>query len=103
MLLKIDDLFVNYGDVPVLHEINLQVESGEIVALLGGNGCGKTTLMKAISGLIPVKSGTIRFSGKPIQNLPPHKIVRLGVSQCAENRFLIPEVERIQKPQDRSP
>jgi branched-chain amino acid transport system ATP-binding protein len=92
MLLKIDDLFVNYGDVPVVHEINLQVEPGEIVALLGGNGCGKTTLMKAISGLIPVKSGTIRFSGKPIQNLPPHKIVRLGVSQCAENRFLFPRL-----------
>ncbi len=90
MLLKIDDLFVSYGDVPVLHGVNLQVEQGEIVALLGSNGCGKTTLMKAISGLIPIKSGAVVFAGNPIQNLPPHLIVKLGVSQCAENRFLFP-------------
>jgi branched-chain amino acid transport system ATP-binding protein len=90
MLLKIDNLFVSYGDVPVLHGVSLQVEQGEIVALLGSNGCGKTTLMKAISGLIPVKSGVVLFAGNPIQNLPPHNIVKLGVSQCAENRFLFP-------------
>jgi len=90
MLLKVDDLFVNYGDVPVLYEVNLAVDQGETVALLGSNGCGKTTLMKAISGLIPVKSGAILFAGDAIQNLPPHHIVKRGVSQCAENRFLFP-------------
>ncbi len=90
MLLKVDDLSVNYGDVPVLHGVRLQVDQGEIVALLGSNGCGKTTLMKAVSGLIPVKSGTILFAGDPIHNLPPHQIVKQGVSQCAENRFLFP-------------
>ena len=90
MLPKIDNLFVSYGDVPVLHGVSLQVEQGEIVALLGSNGCGKTTLMKAISGLIPVKSGVVLFAGNPIQNLPPHNIVKLGVPQCAENRFLFP-------------
>lgn len=95
MLLKIADLFVNYGDVPVLHGINLRVEQGEIVGLLGSNGCGKTTLMKAVSGLLPVKSGIILFTGNPVQNLPPHSIVKLGISQCAENRFLIPGSERV--------
>jgi branched-chain amino acid transport system ATP-binding protein len=90
MLLKINNLFVSYGDVPVLHGVNLQVEQEEIVALLGSNGCGKTTLLKAISGLIPIKSGTIQFAGSPIHNLPPHITVKRGVSQCAENRFLFP-------------
>ncbi len=90
MLLKIDDLYVNYGEVPVVHGVRLQVDRGEIVALLGSNGCGKTTLMKAVSGLIAVKSGRILFSGEPIENLPPHHIVQRGISQCAENRFLFP-------------
>jgi len=90
MLLNIDKLSVAYGEVTVLHEINIQVSQGEIVALLGANGCGKTTLMKAISGLIPVRSGTINFDAHPIQNQTPHSIVKLGISQCAESRYLFP-------------
>lgn len=92
MLLNINDLSVSYGEVPVLHGINIQVGQGEIVALLGSNGCGKTTLMKAISGLIPIGSGKILFDGNPIQNLAPHSIVKLGISQCAESRFLFPQL-----------
>jgi branched-chain amino acid transport system ATP-binding protein len=92
MLLNINDLSVSYGEVPVLQGINIQVGQGEIVALLGSNGCGKTTLMKAISGLIPVGSGEILFDGNPIQNLAPHSIVKLGLSQCAEGRFLFPQL-----------
>jgi branched-chain amino acid transport system ATP-binding protein len=90
MLLRVDELFVNYGPVPILQGIDLHVQGKEIVALLGSNGCGKTTLMKAISGILPVQRGTIIFDEQEIQNLSSSTIVKLGISQCAEGRFLFP-------------
>jgi branched-chain amino acid transport system ATP-binding protein len=92
MLLNINDLYVNYDEVSILQGISISIEKGEIVTLLGSNGSGKSTLMKAISGLIPIKNGTILFDNKPIQTCPPHEIVKLGISQCAERRYLFPEL-----------
>ena len=63
---------------------------GKIVALLGGNGTGKTTLLKALSGLLPVWDGTIEFDGQPIQNLPPHTIVRAGLTQVTQGKDAYP-------------
>jgi branched-chain amino acid transport system ATP-binding protein len=75
-----------YGQVQALREVSLQVNAGEIVAVIGSNGAGKTTLMNAISGLVPVRSGEITLEGQPIVNLAPERIVRLGISQVPERR-----------------
>ena len=87
-MLKIDKLYVNYGAFEVLHGISLQVESCEIVALLGGNGAGKTTTINTISGAIMQKSGLIEFEGKDISRLDTHKRPSLGITQVPEGRKL---------------
>ena len=68
MILSIKDLHVYYGNIHALKGISLDVNEGEIVTLIGANGAGKTTTMGAVSGLLPIKSGTIEFEGKEIQN-----------------------------------
>jgi branched-chain amino acid transport system ATP-binding protein len=75
-----------YGRVQALRDVSLEVNEGEIVAVIGPNGAGKTTLMNAISGIVPVRSGTITMDGQSIANLNPVKIVRLGISQVPERR-----------------
>jgi branched-chain amino acid transport system ATP-binding protein len=78
-----------YGNVEVLHDVNLTIERGEIVTLIGANGAGKTTLLKTISGLIRPTAGTIEFEGKSIARRPPHEIVALGLSQVPEGRAIL--------------
>jgi branched-chain amino acid transport system ATP-binding protein len=85
-LLAIDNLHVAMGVQEILRGVDLTVGQGEIVAVLGANGVGKTTLMRAISGIYRVTSGTIRWRGEDITNRPSHVIVGLGLSQAPEGR-----------------
>jgi len=89
-MLNIKDLNAAYGVIPVLHDVNLDIREGELVALLGANGAGKTTLLNNISGVLPVKSGAISFMGTEIQHLSSDRIVNLGISQIPEGRKIFP-------------
>jgi len=86
MLLSVRDLRVKYGSVEALHGINLFVKEGEIVAILGANGAGKSTTLLAVSGIVRSAGGAIEFGGKPIHTLKAHDIVREGVIQVPEGR-----------------
>ena len=85
-MLDIENLRSRYGRIEVLHGASLNVSAGEIVTLVGSNGAGKTTLLRAISGMQPVSGGAIRFNGQPIQTLPAHRRVTLGIAQVPEGR-----------------
>ncbi|RKQ84681.1 ABC transporter ATP-binding protein [Brockia lithotrophica] len=85
-MLKIENVHVYYGRIHALKGISLTVEPGEIVTLIGANGAGKTTLLRAISGLVPVREGTITFEGRPLTRLKAEEIVRLGISHVPEGR-----------------
>jgi branched-chain amino acid transport system ATP-binding protein len=84
--LVIDNLHAWYGESHVLHGVNMRVDEGEVVALLGRNGAGRTTTMRAIVGLTGARTGSIRIRGKEAVKLPPHKVARLGVGYCPEER-----------------
>jgi len=88
MMLEIEDLDVFYGAVHALKGVSLRAEQGEIVTLIGANGAGKSTLLRTISGLVPSRSGTIRFEGRDLTRMPPHEIVGLGISQSPEGRMV---------------
>jgi branched-chain amino acid transport system ATP-binding protein len=85
-LLSIADLHVAMGPQEILHGVRLEVPEGAIVAVLGSNGVGKTTLMRTVSGIYRARQGSITFRGQPITNLPAHRIVQLGLSQAPEGR-----------------
>ena len=85
-MLNLDQLYVNYGAIKALKNISCRVEEGEIVALIGANGAGKTTILNAISGIVPTFSGTVTFRGEAITGIPPHEIVKRGISQVPEGR-----------------
>ena len=89
-LLEISRLVARYGAGDVLKGLDLAVEEGEIVALLGSNGAGKSTTLQAISGLVGHVSGAIGFAGRPILGLKPEAIVRLGISHVPEGRRVFP-------------
>ena len=91
-MLKVSNLNVFYGKAQALHDVSLQVNEKEIVALVGANGAGKTTLLNTISGLLRPASGTVEFLGQRIDKLPPHKIVRLGICQIPEGRKLFSDM-----------
>ena len=84
--LKIDNLHAWYGESHVLHGVNLTVNEGEVVSILGRNGAGRTTTMRAIIGLTGARTGSIRIKGQEAIKLPPHKIARLGLGYCPEER-----------------
>jgi branched-chain amino acid transport system ATP-binding protein len=90
MLLELHDVSLLYGRIQALHDISLEVEEGEIVALIGANGAGKSTTMRAISGIRPVARGTIRFDGKDITRLRPDLRVIRGICQAPEGRGIFP-------------
>ncbi len=92
MLLETRDIQVRYGAVEVLKGVSLQVEKGGSVCLLGANGAGKSTTMRAISALVPLAGGEISFDGRRIDTLPPHQVVRRGVVQVPEERKLFCEM-----------
>jgi len=86
VLFEIKDLEVSYGSIAAIKGISLQVKKGEIVTILGANGAGKTTTMRTISQLLKAKSGSIKFKGHELTQMPAHKIVKLGISQSPEGR-----------------
>ena len=86
MLLRIKNLRVKYGNIEVLHGINLEVNQGEIVTILGANGAGKSTTLLSISGLVRVAAGTILFDKTEIKSRPAHDIVKHGIAQVPEGR-----------------
>ena len=90
MLLELTDVHVHYGKVEALKGVSLEVDDGEIVALIGANGAGKTTTLKTISGVRPVSAGRIQFGGKSLLGVPAHDRVRLGISQAPEGRRVFP-------------
>ncbi len=85
-MLELKDVRVSYGMIDALKGISLTVKQGEIVALIGANGAGKSTTLMAVSGVAPVRSGDILFNGCAISARPAHEIVRMGVSQVPEGR-----------------
>ena len=89
-LLEISGLIARYGAADVLKGLDISVEEGEIVTLLGSNGAGKSTTLRAISGLVANVSGSIAFAGQPILGLKPEAIVRLGISHVPEGRRIFP-------------
>jgi branched-chain amino acid transport system ATP-binding protein len=86
MLLEVKGLCVNYGRIEAIRDITFTVDEGEIVTLIGANGAGKTTTMKTISGLRPVRAGTVMFDGKDITDTPSYERPVLGISQSPEGR-----------------
>ena len=88
--LSLHNLNVYYEKVAALKNVSLAIESGTVVTLIGANGAGKSTTLRAISGLIPVTSGEILFEGRNINGLPPQKIVRAGIAHVPEGRRLFP-------------
>ena len=92
MLLELRNVRVSYGDVEVLKGVSINIEKGKVVCLLGANGAGKSTALRALSGLVPLNSGEIYFDGERIDGLAPHHIVRKGVIHVPEERRLFPEM-----------
>ncbi len=90
MLLEVEGLCVNYGRIEAIRDISFTVNEGEVVTLIGANGAGKTTTMKTISGLRPVRAGTIRFAGQDITKVPAHERPVLGIAQSPEGRGCFP-------------
>jgi len=91
-MLEIKDLRAGYGTIEVLHGVSFEVKKGECVALIGANGSGKTSTLKAICGLLPVRAGSVTFDGKRIDALPGHAIVESGIAMCPEGRQVFPEM-----------
>jgi branched-chain amino acid transport system ATP-binding protein len=92
-LLELETIAAQYGQVKALKGVSLGINQGEIVTLLGANGAGKTTTLKCISGLLRISSGSITFRGERIDHLPPHTIIRKGISQVMEGRHLFPDLD----------
>jgi len=90
MILKIEELHTYYGIIHALKGISMDVDRGEIVALIGANGAGKTTLLKSILGMVPPRQGSIHFDGRPIERLSTEQIVRFGISYVPEGRRIFP-------------
>jgi branched-chain amino acid transport system ATP-binding protein len=90
MLLEVKDLSVAYGEIEAVHGVSFTIDEGAVVALLGSNGAGKSTTLRAISGLVAPRAGSILFEGKPISGLSPRSIVKLGVAHVPEGRRIFP-------------
>ncbi|MEQ9122406.1 MAG: ATP-binding cassette domain-containing protein, partial [Alphaproteobacteria bacterium] len=91
-MLVLNSVSDGYGDFQALFEVSLEVKAGEAVAVIGPNGAGKSTLMRAISGMIPLKGGSVTMEGQRLSEVPPHKIVELGIAHVPENRRLFPRM-----------
>jgi len=91
-VLKLENVTVCYGATLAVNDVSMEVKEGEFVTLIGANGAGKSTTLRAISGLEPVRSGRILFEGDPIQNAAPQDIIRLGIAHCPEGRRIFPQL-----------
>jgi branched-chain amino acid transport system ATP-binding protein len=91
-MLALDNITLHRGRTRVLDSVSLSVAEGELVALIGANGAGKTTVLRTISGILSPTAGTVTFRGRPIQGADPDRIVRLGIAHCPEERKIWPEM-----------
>src|SRR5258708_10962321 len=91
-MLVLKDVHAYYGSIDALKGIALNVEQGEIVALIGSNGAGKTTTLRTIQGILKPRSGTILLEGEELEKLPPHEIAKRGVAQSPEGRLIFPRM-----------
>jgi branched-chain amino acid transport system ATP-binding protein len=89
-MLKLDNIKTYYGNIQALKGVSLEITEGEIVTLIGANGAGKTTTLMSICGLVPPRSGEVRFEGAPIHRMAPNEIVSLGICQVPEGRRIFP-------------
>ncbi|MFO1160886.1 MAG: ABC transporter ATP-binding protein [Reyranellaceae bacterium] len=92
MMLAVRDLHAFYGRAHILHGVTLEARAGEVVALLGRNGAGKSTTLKAIMGLVPASAGEVSFQGTRIERLAPHRIARLGLGYVPEERRIFTDL-----------
>lgn len=91
-MLKVTDLQVYYGVIQALKGVSFEVNEGEVIALIGANGAGKTTILHTITGLLDAKGGTVEFEGQDITKMPGHKIVTLGMAHVPEGRHVFAEL-----------
>ena len=91
-MLEIRDMVCGYGGVTALRGISLEVKAGQLVALIGANGAGKSTTLRAISGLVAPRSGSMRFEGKEIAGAKPPRVVAAGIAHCPEGRRVFPHM-----------
>jgi branched-chain amino acid transport system ATP-binding protein len=91
-LLRVEKLRAGYGPIDALHDLSVEVNEGEIVALIGANGAGKTTTLMTISGVVKPRGGAVVFDGRDITKLPAHQVVKLGLAQSPEGRKIFPRL-----------
>ena len=91
-MLEISDLHTGYGEMQIIHGLDLEVANGQVLAILGRNGAGQTTTLKAIVGLLPVNRGRVRFRDRDISNLKPYEVARLGIAYVPETRDIFPSL-----------
>src|SRR5215467_16230047 len=91
-MLDLSHIGASYGSVPAVTGVSIKVGEGEAVGLLGANGAGKSTTLRAISGLVKPTSGAIKFLGVDLTSLPPHRITELGIAHVPEGRQVFPEM-----------
>jgi len=91
-MLAIKDLVAGYGKMKVLKGVSFKVEAGSFTAILGGNGCGKSTTLKVISGLVPALSGDVLFEGRSLLKVAPHNIVKLGIAHVTQGKDVFPSM-----------
>ena len=91
-MLEVKGIDTYYGNIQALRDVSLRVDDGEIVTLIGANGAGKSTTLMTICGINRPRKGEILWNGEPIHELPPHEIVRLGISQVPEGRLIFPDL-----------
>jgi branched-chain amino acid transport system ATP-binding protein len=87
-MLEVHDLEVAYGSITALHRVSIKVKKGKIITLVGSNGAGKSTTLKAVSGLVRIRRGKVLLEGVDITNWPPHRIVGMGITQVPEGRMI---------------
>jgi branched-chain amino acid transport system ATP-binding protein len=87
-MLRVEHIKVSYDEVPALHEVSFKVEPGQIVSIIGANGAGKSTILKAISSVLHPDEGSISFENQRVDQIPPHRVVEMGIAHVPEGRRL---------------
>src|SRR5262249_37022857 len=100
-LLEVEEVHTYYGKSHILDGVSLEVRTGEVVGLLGRNGVGKSTTLKAVAGLVHPSRGEVRFEGRPITRLPSHRVARLGIGYVPEDRRVFPLLTVTENPLSR--